>query len=262
MHMSDLQYQGRFVWRDLNTSDVEQSRQFFTRLFGWETEDFEMGPDRTYTMFKLPGGKTFGGIMPLDPAQGAPSHWISYISADDVDDFCARASDVGATVLFGPLDIPEVGRWAVLSDPQGASFSAFSEADRSQIANPQGTQPHGGVAWNELMTSDVDAATAFYTRMFGWTSQVADVGTGPYTLFSNNGTMVSGMGKKPDDMPVSAWTTYFEVTDIDQAVEQVEELGGQILFPIMEIPQTGRITWAADPAGAVFGMMQSEPMAG
>jgi predicted enzyme related to lactoylglutathione lyase len=258
--VSDLQYQGRFVWRDLNTPDLEQSKTFFVRLFGWDTEVFDMGAARTYTMFKGGDGKTFGGTMPLEPSQQAPSHWISYISTEDVDDFCARASDVGATVAFGPIDIPDVGRWAVLSDPQGAYFSAYTEKERAPVAGPQGIQPHGGVAWNELTTSDVDAATAFYTRMFGWTSEVADVGTGPYTLFRNGGTMVAGMGKKPDDMPVSAWTIYFEATDIDKAVEKVQELGGQILVPVMEVPQTGRITWASDPTGAVFGMMQSDPM--
>jgi uncharacterized protein len=258
--VSDMQYQGRFVWRDLNTSNLEQSKEFFTTLFGWTAEAVDMGPAGTYTVIKGGDGAQLGGMMPLDPAQGAPSHWLSYISAEDVDDFCSRASELGATVVVQPLDIAEVGRWSVLSDPQGASFSAFSEAERGPVAAPQGIQPHGGVAWNELMTSDVDAATAFYTRMFGWTSEVADVGTGPYTLFRNGGTMVAGMNKKPDDMPVAAWTIYFEVADIDKAVEKVQELGGQILFPVMEVPQTGRITWASDPTGAVFGMMQSDPM--
>lgn len=256
-----MQYQGRFVWRDLMTTDIETSQEFFQKLFGWDTEVFDMGPNGTYTMFKLSDAPTFGGISQLDASHGAPPHWLSYISTDDVDDCCARASEMGATVVVEPAVIPEIGRFAVLADPQGAHFSVFSEPERSSIDEPpQGNLPHGAVVWNELMTGDVEAATAFYSRMFGWSSEVADVGTGPYTLFRNGSTLVAGMGKKPDDMPVSAWAIYFEAADIDKAVERVGELGGQIMFPVMEIPRTGRITWATDPAGAVFGMMQSEPM--
>ena len=258
--MRDMQYQGRFVWRDLNTPDIEQSKEFFVNLFGWDTEVFDLGPNGTYTMFKIRDGEAFGGITQLDPSHSNPPNWISYISTEDVDGFCARASELGATVAVEPLDIPDVGRWAVLADPQGAYFSAFTEAERTPIAEPQRSQPHGAVVWNELMTSDVDAAGAFYARMFGWNTEVADVGTGPYTLFRNGSELAGGMNKMSDEMPAPAWTIYFEVSDIDKAVERVGELGGQILFPVMEIPQTGRITWATDPAGAIFGMMQSEPM--
>src|SRR5680860_1000468 len=254
--MSDMQYQGRFVWRDLMTSNVEQSKEFFTTLFGWNTEVVDMGPNGAYTMFKVGDARTSGGITQLDPSHGAPSHWISYISTENVDDFCARSSELGATIAVEPMDIPDIGRFAVIADPQGAYFSAFTEAERTPIPETKGIQAHGSVVWNELMTADVDAATAFYSRMFGWTSEVADVGAGPYTLFRNGGTMVGGMNKKPDEMPVSAWTIYFEVTDIDESAQRVGELGGQILFPVMDIPQTGKMTWATDPAGATFGMLQ------
>jgi len=257
-----MQYQGRFVWRDLMTTDIETSQEFFQKLLGWDTEVFDMGPNGTYTMFKLRDAPTFGGITQLDGSHGALPHWLSYISMDDVDDFCVRASEMGATVAVEPGDIPGIGRFAVLADRQGANFSVFSEPVKSAVDEPgEGNLPHGAVVWNELMTGDVEAATAFYTRMFDWDSEVADVGIGPYTLLRNGSTLVAGMNKKPDDMPVSAWTIYFEAADIDKAVERVGELGGQILFPVMEIPRTGRITWATDPAGAVFGMMQSDQMA-
>jgi len=259
--VGDLQYQGRFVWRDLMTTDLEKSKEFFVKLFGWTTEVWDTEKAGTYTMFKHGDGMTFGGIVQLNQEHGAPSHWISYISTEDVDDFCSRATDLGATIDVQPADIPSVGRWAIMADSQGARFSPFMEAERTPIVEPESVQTHGGIAWNELMTADTAAAIAFYTRMFGWTTEVMDVGTGPYTLLRNGSTLIGGIGQKPDDMPASAWTIYFEVDDIDRAVTEIETLGGHVLFPPMEVPAVGRLSWATDPTGATFAVIQSAPVA-
>jgi predicted enzyme related to lactoylglutathione lyase len=254
--VTELQYQGRFVWHDLMTTDPGSSQAFFAGLFGWTAEPVDMG-GVTYTVLKR-DGEQFGGLMALDPEHGLPSHWISYLSTGDVDDLCARASDMGATVGVQPTDIPNVGRFAVVGDPQGAWFSPLSEAERAPLRSPSVDAAPGEVVWNELVTSDVEAATAFYTRLFGLEPKVMDVGTGPYTLLYNGPVPVAGILKKPDDMPVPAWVIYFEADDIDAAVERIAALGGTVLFPPMQVPTVGRLTWATDPAGATFAIMQSE----
>ena len=180
-----------------------------------------------------------------------PSHWISYISCEDVDAFCAKATDMGATIGVPPTDIPGVGRFAVVADPQGAWFSPFQDT-----SGTDGSSDGKSVVWNELMTTDLDGAVAFYTAMFGWTSQVMDVGTGPYTIFMDGETMVAGAGKAEESMPMAAWVIYFGAEDADRSADRISELGGTVLFPVMEVPSVGRMTWATDPAGAVFAIMQ------
>ncbi|MGE3797088.1 MAG: VOC family protein [Thermomicrobiales bacterium] len=256
--MSEHPYAGRIVWHDLMTTDPEKSKAFFAELFGWTTEERDMHGGVTYTTLKT-AGKPFGGLVPLEPDAGIPSHWISYVTTDDVDAFCARASDMGATIAVQPTDIPGVGRFAVVADAQGAWFSPFSEAERTPSIMPNPQAEPGQVVWSELMTSDPAAATAFYTRMFGWDSQVMDIGTGPYTLLQYSGIPVAGIGQKDPGMPVSAWTLYFEVENIDASVENITSLGGTILFPPMHVPTVGFLSWATDPAGAVFALMQSDP---
>ncbi len=247
------------MWRDLMTTDLERSKAFLLAFFDWETEEYDMGEGALYTMFKVPGESTFGGIVELDPDHGLPSHWMSYVSTEDVDDFCARASDMGATISVEPTDIPDIGRFAVVADPQGANISVMSELDRTVTPTPM-TIPPGHVVWNELMTSDVDAATAFYTRMFDWSSQVADVGTGPYTLMMQSETPIAGIMARSAEMPVSSWGIYFEVADADAAAAKAAELGAEVLMPTMDVPTVGKLVWISEPAGAMFGLMQSAPM--
>ena len=254
--MGELSYQGRFVWQDLMTTDPEASQAFFTALFGWTTEAREMDEGFVYTTLKRDGAQ-FGRLVPLDAGYGIPSHWISYMTTEDVDAFCAKAGSLGATVGVEPTDIPEVGRFAVVGDPQGAHFSPFTETVRASIVAPASPVSHGGVAWNELATYDVEGASAFYTEMFGLDTQVMDVGTGPYTVLSNGGAMVARMMQKQEEMPISAWVNYFEVANADDIAALATELGGRVLMPPMDVPTVGRLTWIADPAGAIFAIMQS-----
>jgi len=116
---------GAFSWCELMTSDVEAAKTFYSKLFGWDTEDMSM-PGMTYTVVKT-GGNGIGGIMTMPKeAQGIPPAWGTYVTVDDVDATAKTAGQLGAKLLVPPTDIPDVGRFCVIQDPQGAVISAIT----------------------------------------------------------------------------------------------------------------------------------------
>src|SRR5574340_233079 len=116
---------GRFVWYEHLTRDVAGAVAFYSDVVGWKTQPFGQGGD--YTMWVGSQGP-LGGVMEL-PEQaakmGARPHWMAHVQVDDVDATAAQARKLGGQVHHGPEDIPTVGRFAVLADPQGAVLSVF-----------------------------------------------------------------------------------------------------------------------------------------
>jgi predicted enzyme related to lactoylglutathione lyase len=123
--MKDLfKRQGAFSWSELMTTDVEGARKFYSNLFGWQTEDMPM-ENMTYTIVKV-GEEGLGGIMSIPPqAEGSPPSWGVYVTVDDINATSRKAEELGGKILVPPTDIPNVGRFSVLQDPQGAVISAI-----------------------------------------------------------------------------------------------------------------------------------------
>jgi uncharacterized protein len=116
---------GAFSWFELMTTDVEGAKAFYTKLFGWDTEKMSM-PGMVYTVVKT-GGKGIGGIMTIpQEARGMSPIWGAYVTVDDVDATSRAAEQLGAKLLVPPRDIPDVGRFCVIQDPQGAVISAIT----------------------------------------------------------------------------------------------------------------------------------------
>ena len=117
---------GEFSWCELITDDVKGAKKFYTKLFGWETEEMSMPEGMTYTVIKV-GGKGIGGIMKTPKeAKGLPPMWVTYVTVDDVDKVVKKAEKLGAKIHVEPTDIPDVGRFAVLLDPQGAAINVIT----------------------------------------------------------------------------------------------------------------------------------------
>jgi predicted enzyme related to lactoylglutathione lyase len=116
---------GAFGWNELMTTDVAAARRFYGALFGWETEDYPV-EGMNYVMVKV-DGKEVGGMMALPPdCAGMPPAWGVYITVTDVDATARQAEELGGKVLRPPMDIPDVGRFCVLQDPQGATLCAMT----------------------------------------------------------------------------------------------------------------------------------------
>ncbi len=168
----------------------------------------------------------------------------------------------GGSVGMEPQDIPGVGRFAFVADQQGAVFYVMKpippagNPDFSSMAFAATEPMVGHCAWNELATSDPDAALNFYHDLLGWeTDEEMDMGPmGTYTMLRHD-FMMGGMMAKPDEMPVSAWTYYFRVSDIDAAVETIKAKGGEIIVEPMEVPGGEFSVNAMDPQGAAFALV-------
>ncbi len=255
--MSDYP-RGRFVWHDLMTSDPGAAQSFYTAIVGWGTDVWE-GGETPYTMWTN-AETAVGGVMQLPEeakAMGAPPHWMAYVATPDTDATVAKAKELGANVFVEPTDIPSVGRFAVLADPQGAVFAVFTAAeDVPGHDNPPG---RGEFSWHELATSDYAAAFDFYAELFGWSkTDSMDMGeAGTYQMYGRGSFSLGGMFNKTAEMPgPPAWLHYITVDDVNSAVEKVKELGGRVLNGPMEVPggSGDLVAQCMDPQGAAFAI--------
>ncbi len=127
--MDVYQTHGAFSWSELATDDPAAAVAFYGSLFGWKAEDMDMGSG-AYHVVKI-GENAIGGIMGKPPgSEGRPSAWGCYVTVEDIDATAARCTELGGTVCMPPMEIPGVGRMAVLQDPQGAVFNAITYSAR------------------------------------------------------------------------------------------------------------------------------------
>jgi uncharacterized protein len=248
---------GTFVWHDLMTTDPKAAIAFYSKVVGWGTQDWE-GPS-PYTMWTT-GSDMVGGVMQLPPDAQSPPHWLGYVSTANVDDAVGAATNLGATVLHPATDIPTVGRFAVLSDPQGAAFAIYSSSNPTPPpADP--TPKAGEFSWHELATTDPEAGFDFYQKLFGWQkTEAMDMGAeGVYQMFGFDGIPFGGIYRKPAQMPgPPAWCHYAKVDDVEKAVEAVKAAGGQVINGPMEVPGGDMIAQGIDPQGAMFAVHASK----
>ena len=250
--------QSRFVWHELLAADPAATTAFYPSVVGWTTQEWKTPPGAPpYTMW-MNGQAPIGGLMALPPevkAAGAPSHWLGYVSVANVDKSVSQATTLGARVHAGPMDLPEVGRIAVIADPQGAVIALFTPAGAGM--SPPDHAPVGGVSWNELATDDGQKAFDFYSQLFGWTKgEAMDMGPmGVYQIVApaGGGVPFGAIYNRPPQIPVSNWLYYFRVANLDSAVATAKAKGGKLLNGPMDVPG-GRIAQLMDPQGAAFAL--------
>lgn len=246
-----------FVWYELMTTDMGAAKAFYTNVVGWGAQNADM-PELKYTLF-MTGETHVGGLMDLTEdarKRGVPPMWLGYVAVEDVDAVTEKAKSLGGHVHVEPRDIPEVGRFSVVTDPQRAPFALFKSSKPDQEQPPAPGTP-GRIGWHELMAADWEKAFDFYSALFGWKkSDAMDMGAmGTYQLFSVDGGMaIGGMFNKPAQVPYPFWLYYFNVGNIDEASERVKTGGGQILHGPMEVPGGDWIIQGQDPQGAMFAL--------
>ena len=170
-----------------------------------------------------------------------------------MDEGARKVAALGGKVLREPADIPNVGRFAVVADPQGVVFQLFKG---NGVAQPEAaSMKPGHMGWHELHTHDAGAAFEFYNTLFGWTKdRVVPMGEmGDYQLFAIRGTAAGGMFNSP--MPAKAWLYYFAVENIEAAQARITELGGKVIRGKTEVPGGAFIVQATDPQGAPFAVV-------
>jgi predicted enzyme related to lactoylglutathione lyase len=237
------------------TKDSKAAIAFYGEVVGWKTQPFAEGND--YMMWVGSQGP-LGGVMKL-PAEaakmGVPPHWTANVIVANVDATVAQVKKLGGKVRHEPEDIPTVGRFAVITDPQGAAIAVFTAAGKMEAHD---VTKEGEICWNELLTSDSAAAVSFYTEVFGWKIlQEMDMGPmGKYRIFGIGDKQLGGMMTLPPGNPFPpAWLYYVETSNIDNAIARATKQGAKVMNGPMDVPG-GRAAQLMDPQGAAFGLHQ------
>jgi predicted enzyme related to lactoylglutathione lyase len=244
--------EGRFSWFELATTDVDDARAFWSEVGGLGQSSTEMG-GRTYHMLVQGERPVAGVVEPQMP--NVPPSWLSYWEFREIDERVQAVKDHGGGVHVPPTDIPTVGRFAVVSDPQGATFALFRSV-------PEGNDPGDAFHWNELWAKDVDAVLPFYAKALGVGHEPMSMpgGPGPYHVFTFDGAQCGGaLTSPPRDHVPAMWLPYLRVDDVDAAVGRAKARGGRVIADVMEIEGVGRFGIVADRQGAVLGLIKPAP---
>jgi predicted enzyme related to lactoylglutathione lyase len=251
-------FSGLFVWYELMTTDTKAAEKFYRDVVGWGAKDADV-PDMAYTMFQA-GETPVAGLITIPErvtAAGGRPGWMGYVAVDNVDAAAAQVADAGGGVHHAPEDIPNVGRFAVFADPQGAVLALFNGVPSDNEPTIEPDKP-GFIGWHELFAGDWQAAFDFYAGLFGWTKGDAmDMGPmGTYQTFGPaSGNAFGGMMNKPEHIPAPYWRYYFNVDAIDAAKDRVETGGGQVLFGPTEVPGDMWVVNCLDLQGAEFSLI-------
>ncbi|PZO77659.1 MAG: VOC family protein [Mesorhizobium amorphae] len=246
---------GTFIWYELNTPDPEAATAFYRSVLGWDPAPFP-GNDNGYQILHAAHGAA-GGLMPIGPeTECAVPGWFGYVGMDDVEAAVRDALAAGGTEHIPPTDIPGVGRFALLADPQGATFYVM-RGESDEKGEAFSVDAVGHCNWNELATDDPEAALRFYGGLFGWRKEggMPMGAMGEYEFLSHDGTTFGAQMRRTADGPGPLWTFYFGVGDIDGAHRALLDGGGAVHFGPDEIPGGMFAIVASDPQGALFGLV-------
>lgn len=240
-------------WVDLMVPDRHVAREFYRALFGWEFD--ESGPETGYYATCRLGGRAVAGIgqSPADQP-GPPPVWTTYLATASADDAATAVTAAGGQVIMPPMDVMEYGRMAVAADPTGAAFGLWQSGTHTgaELVNEPGS-----VTWNEVLTTDVEAAKAFYAAAFGYGYEDMDAPGVTYATIQLGGQPVGGIGAMPPYVPAGTpphWLTYFATVDTDRTCATAVAGGGVVHGEPWNTP-FGRLAVLGGPAGETFAVM-------
>jgi predicted enzyme related to lactoylglutathione lyase len=251
-----------YIWYELLTTDADAAQRFYSDVIGWTVEAGQT-PGMDYRHLKAPDGETIGGLMQLTDqmkAGGARPVWLGYVDVPDVDAAVKAIESQGGKTQMPATSIDNVGRIAMVADPQGAPFYVMKPTPPPDRPDAKSTAflrtAVGHCGWNELAVPDPKKAFAFYSGQFGW----KDGGSmpmgemGDYQFFNDEDGMIGAVMKNDANRP-PIWTYYFRVADIDAAKARVEANGGTVMHGPQDVPGGDFILVGGDPQGAMFALV-------
>lgn len=246
----NAQTTGRFVWHELHTGDRRGALDFYCMLLGWQTREILLDEEPYGLCFRE--GRDHAGVV----RSTSPPHWLPYLAVEDVDACAARAERLGGRVVRPPAEIRNIGPFAVLADPQGATFAVHRHATPQPVESDM--PPFGAFCWDDLMTTEPAQAAAFYASLFGFAIEAVDMGpSGTHRILSRGKRPTAGILPLPvDAAPVARWLTYIHVKDVDRTLRNAREIGATVEVDGRDIPGVGRFGALSDPTGASFAVFR------
>jgi predicted enzyme related to lactoylglutathione lyase len=245
---------GKRIYAELVTPDLAAAKQFYGSLFGWTFQDYEQR-DKSFTQAAL-DGQVVGGIYQRPMPEGRRPAWISFIATADLANTETLATEAGAKLLLSPRPFANLGQEAIFADPQGAFFGVL----QSSSGDPPDVLPApGNWIWSSLIATDPVADAAFYKSVFSY--QVFDLpaaedarhlilASDNFARASVNPIPSAWKGAKP------RWLNFIRVDDASAMSAKATTLGGRVVQPPHMDRHGGRVAVVADPAGALFGLME------
>jgi predicted enzyme related to lactoylglutathione lyase len=228
---------GKFVWGDLVSQDVAASKAFYGSLFGWSFSD-----GGRYTTIFNQGVPIAGIVAARDPKRG--TEWIGNLSVADVDRASSTFGQRGGRIERGPIDAPDRGRIALVSDASGAALLLV----RATGGDPPDAHPViGGWLWWELWTHDVNSAADLLMDVAGYQRETIDLRDKPYRVLRDRKVRRAGIVEAPPEVRPT-WLPYFRVTETASSVDQAVALGARV------IEQNDRAAILVDPNRAEFAI--------
>lgn len=247
-----------FGWSELSAADPDVAVRFFGRFLGWERDHHGLAGRTQPIEYSLLTcrGRNVAGLYPMVAAQrkrGVEPQWLSYLFVPDVDACAQRARALGAEVLAAPREVFQLGRMAIVRDPQGALLGLWQARHLGSEFQARGEA--GFVSWQEHVSGDAAGAARFYSELCGWRARALS-GAGR-TLLEAAGGAVAGLSAAdlPGGRLAPQWVTFLRVADCAAACDELVRLGGSLLLSPQGAPEAGVFAVARDPQGAAFGLL-------
>jgi len=244
---------GKFVWGDLFTSDVELSRAFYERLFGWQWVVISE-PPRSYGMLYAEGIPV-AGIVHRAPITGTAGYgrWVHYVSVEDVSAAQQLTRRRGGRVLLARQQVLDRGEFAVVADPDSAIFGLM----RSSSGDPGDYRAAVGEwMWHQLFTRNPATAAGFYKSLVGYSaSDRPDSHNIVDLVLTSTGYARASIGALPENSKASpTWVGFIRVADVAAIIAKVRDLGGEVLY--QSVVESSDLAIIADPNGATLGLLR------
>jgi len=250
-------FPGKIIWRDLLTNDPAASQQFYGELFGWTFESVgaasNLNSDSDYTLIRH-NGKLIGGMIDTLALNGRDdiSQWIISMSVEEIDTRIETVNASGGKVMTPPTDLQDRGRLAVISDAEGALIGLLETRDGDPRDSEAGM---GDFLWDELWTTDVENASAFFKSLTDLSAGAVDIDPDEavareYSLLKAGDTPRVGIMPSPLDGLDPVWVSYLRVESPAAIASRVADLGGHIIVEAGPRPLGGEVAFIAGPSGA------------
>jgi predicted enzyme related to lactoylglutathione lyase len=241
---------GQFCWHDLMTNDPRGSGAFYSELFGWQIRQVPMGGAPMTIAYA--GDEMVAGIM-KHQQPNMPTFWMPYVTVADLDACTRKAKTLGGQVPMPSMDVPGLGRFGVVVDPEGAASAPF----QGLAEMPEPKMGPGQFCWHEIISANPQGALRFYTQLYGWGELRQDMPSGPYQMFTAGKQQVAGVLPRPAEVKgPPMWLSYVAVSDVDASANLAVHLGGVVHMPPMAIPSVGRFAVIGDPQQAAIALFQ------
>ena len=247
--------EGTPIWYELMTSDADGAQSFYADVIGWHIAPAGVAGTGDYRVLGAPDGQGVGGMMTLPDGAPMKPGWFCYIGVADVDGTAEKVTSLGGSVLMEAQDIPGVGRFALVADPQGLVFYIMRGDSPEESKAFHVTAP-GRCGWNELVTTDSAAALTFYGELFDWknTERMPMGEMGDYCFIDHAGQRIGAVMTAGAGWPTRS-SYYFNVPSIQEAVPKIIDGGGAVTMDPHEVPGGMHIVMATDPQGVAFALV-------